>query len=162
VKYDKEGKLTKKGIVMVLVGVILMFVSLLGHAQQKGTFGLGFIIGNPTGISMKFWTKETDAVEVAVGWKKKETELHADYLWHNFELLPVENGRLPVFYGLGIGVKLKEDKDNEIGIRTIAGLEYLFPTVPFDFFLQIAPMLQLTPESKVKGEAALGFRFFFK
>ena len=146
----------------MLAGIMMMFVSLSGNAQQKGTFGLGFIIGDPTGISMKFWTKETDAVEIALGWKKKETELHADYLWHNFDLLPVKNGRLPVFYGVGIGVKLKEDEDNKIGIRTIVGLEYLFDAVPLDFFLQIAPVLQLTPESKVKGEAALGFRFFFK
>ena len=154
--------MAKKGIVIVLAGIMLMLVSLSGHAQQKGTFGLGFIIGDPTGISMKFWTKETNALEIALGWKKKETELHADYLWHNFDLLPVKNGRLPVFYGLGIETKLKEDEDNEIGIRTIAGLEYLFDAVPFDFFLEVAPVLQLTPESKVKGEAALGFRFFFK
>jgi len=154
--------LAKKGIIIVLTGITVMFVSLSGHAQQKGTFGLGFIIGNPTGISMKFWTKETDAVEVAVGWKKKETGLHLDYLWHNFDLLPVKNGRFPVFYGLGIGAKLKKDEDNEMGIRAIVGLEYLFSTVPLDFFLEIAPVLQLTPESKVKGEAALGFRFFFK
>ena len=154
--------MAKKGIVIVLAGVMLMLVSLSGNAQQKGTFGLGFIIGDPTGISMKFWTKETNALEIAAGWEKKETELHADYLWHNFDLLPVKNGRLPVFYGLGIEVKLKEDEDNEIGIRTIAGLEYLFDAVPLDFFLEVAPVLQLTPESKVKGEAALGFRFFFK
>ncbi len=154
--------MTKKGIIIVLTGIIVMFVSLSGHAQQRGTFGLGFIIGNPTGISMKFWTKETDAVEVAVGWKKKETELHADYLWHNFDLFSVKNGRFPVFYGLGIEAKLKEGQDNEIGIRAIVGLEYLFDAVPLDFFLQMAPVLQLTPESKVKGEAALGFRFFFK
>jgi len=147
---------------MVRTGIIVMFVSSSGHAQQKGTFGLGFIIGDPTGISMKFWTKETDALEIAAGWKEKEIEIHVDYLWHNFDLLPVKNGRLPVFYGLGIETKLKEDKDNEIGIRAIAGLEYLFDAVPLDFFLQIAPTLQLTPESKVKGEAALGFRFFFK
>jgi len=154
--------LTKKGIIIVLTGIIVIFASLSGHAQQRGTFGLGFIIGNPTGISMKFWTKETDAVEVAVGWKKKETELHADYLWHNFDLVRVKSGRLPVFYGLGIEAKLKEGEDNEIGIRAIAGLEYLFDAVPLDFFLEVAPVLQLTPESKVKGEAALGFRFFFK
>jgi len=154
--------LAKKGIIIVLTGIMVMFVSLSGHAKKKGTFGLGFIIGDPTGISMKFWTKETDAVEVAAGWEKKETELHLDYLWHNFDLLPVKNGRLPVFYGVGIGVKLKEGKDNEIGIRAIVGLEYLFDAVPLDFFLQIAPLLQLTPESKVKGEAALGFRFFLK
>ena len=146
----------------MLAGIVMMLVSLSGHAQQKGVFGLGFIIGNPTGIGMKFWTEETNAVEIALGWKKKETELHADYLWHDFDLLPVENGRLPVFYGVGIGLKLKEKEDDEIGIRTIAGLEYLFDTVPFDFFLEIAPMLQLTPESKVKVEVALGFRFFFK
>ena len=154
--------MAKKGIIIVLAGIMLMLVSLSGNAQQKGVFGLGFIIGDPTGISMKFWTKETNAMEIAAGWEKKETELHADYLWHNFDLLPVKNGRLPVFYGLGIEVKLKEDEDNEIGIRTIAGLEYLFDAVPLDFFLEIAPVLQLTPESKVKGEAALGFRFFFK
>ena len=154
--------MAKKGIIIMLAGIMLMFVGLSGHAQQRGTIGLGFIIGDPTGISMKFWTKETNAVEIAVGWKKKETELHADYLWHNFELLSVKNGRLPVFYGLGIEAKLKEDEDNEVGIRTIVGLEYLFDTVPFDFFLEVAPMLRLTPESKVEVEAALGFRFFFK
>ncbi|GAI42946.1 unnamed protein product, partial [marine sediment metagenome] len=45
--------MAKKGTIIVLTGIIVMFVSLSGHAQQKGTFGLGFIIGNPTGISMK-------------------------------------------------------------------------------------------------------------
>jgi hypothetical protein len=154
--------LAKKGIIIVLAGIMLMLVSSSGHAQQKGVFGLGPIIGDPTGISMKLWTKETNALEIAAGWKKKETQLHVDYLWHNFDLLPVKNGRLPVFYGVGLGATLKEGEDNEIGIRTIVGLEYLFDALPFDLFLEIAPVLQLTPESKVKVQAALGFRFFFK
>lgn len=77
----------------------------------------------------------------------------------------MDEGRLPVYYGIGGRIKLKNKEkgsdDDKIGIRVPVGLAYEFSSRKADIFLEIVPILDLAPKSRVTINAALGVRYYF-
>jgi hypothetical protein len=129
-----------------------------------GNFGLGIIVGEPTGISGKFFVSSTNAIQGAAAWSfSGDTDFHLqlDYLYHFESLIPVKNGKAPVFAGLGGRIKFRENQDNQVGIRIPVGVAYHFATAPFDIFVELAPILELAPDTEFNMEGALGGRFYF-
>jgi len=66
--------------------------------------GLGVIVGEPTGISGKLWLSGKTAIDGAVAWsfdKNAKLQVHGDFLIHKFDLIIVDKGRLPLYYGIG-------------------------------------------------------------
>ena len=130
-------------------------------AQDSG-FGLGIILGEPTGLSCKIWTTSTTAIDGAAAWSfadESALHLHADYIFHNFSLIDVEQGEVPIYFGLGGRVKLEDD--SKIGIRIPVGIEYFFEGAPLDLFLELVPILDLAPDTEFEFNGAIGIRYFF-
>jgi len=131
--------------------------------QDKG-FGLGVIVGEPTGVSAKYWMSSVTAIDAALAWSfvdQGALHIHADYLFHNFHLITFETrGTWPVYYGIGARLKFG-DEDTKLAIRIPVGAEYLFSDAPVDIFLEVVPMLELIPKTKFQFNAALGARYFF-
>ena len=142
---------------------------------QDNSFGLGIILGEPTGVSAKLWLSRRSAVDGAIAWSFVDTDhlhLHGDYLWHNYDIIGinVEKGKLPLYYGIGARIRFEsrpghiahstEDK-SRFGVRGVFGIDYIFATAPFDLFFEIAPIMDLVPSSDFSLSAALGFRYFF-
>lgn len=144
------------------------------QAQQDG-FGVGIIVGEPTGLSFKGWLSNTHAVDAALAWSFSENEslqFHANYLIHDFNLLrPTDfEGRVAVYYGLGGRIKLSEDDDNGrgrnrddtlVGIRIPLGVSYHFPRSPVDLFGEFVPVLDLAPDTEFDLNLAIGARLYF-
>lgn len=150
---------------------VLALALLLAGATfaQGGGTGLGVIVGEPTGLSAKFWTGGNTAVDVAAAWsvyKYTALHVHADLLFHNFSLLNVSPGALPAYIGIGGRMKLAgkadEDKDLRLGFRVPLGLEYLFDTVPIGLFIEVAPILDILPGTGFGINGAVGARWYFR
>ncbi|HKP97964.1 MAG TPA: hypothetical protein VJ385_19685 [Fibrobacteria bacterium] len=144
-----------------LVAAALLLGPLRSEANQSGEFGLGFIAGNPSGLSGKLWVGPDNALDFTAGFSivNDWIYLDADYVWHEWSLIPVKKGRLPLYYGPGVWTSISDEAS--IGIRGVVGLEYIFPTTPFDVFLEIAPGISVLPSTNVDVSAGLGMRFFF-
>lgn len=143
--------------------IVLLSVFFLSNinAQSKG-IGLGLIIGEPTGISFKYWTGSTTAFDAALAWSfidEGAFHIHGDYIFHNMRLISVPEGTLPFYYG--IGARIKTANDTKLGVRVPLGLAYLFSNAPVDIFLEIVPILDLTPKTDFSINAAIGARYFF-
>lgn len=139
---------------------LLLFISTI-NAQNKGA-GLGLIIGEPTGFSFKYWMSSTTAVDAALAWSFVDDgafHIHADYILHSFDLIRIPEGKMPFYYG--IGGRLKTSDDARLGVRVPLGLAYLFQKAPVDIFLEVVPILDLTPKTDFKINAAIGARYFF-
>lgn len=153
----------------ILISVVLtIFLSLslitITKAQQAGEgVGIGFMVGEPTGLSLKSWTGGNNAFDVGLAWslgRYDAVNIHADYLWHNYDLFnEVESGALPFYYGIGGRVILADD-DAVIGARIPVGLNYLFDDSPIGLFLEIAPIINLAPETDFDVDGGLGVRFY--
>jgi hypothetical protein len=64
--------------------VILMFVVLFfpcAVLAQDQDFGLGFMLGEPTGISFKKWTGSKTAIDGAVAWSFKRKTPSLFWYW---------------------------------------------------------------------------------
>jgi hypothetical protein len=150
---------------MIRPVVLMLLISLISlssvPAQDEG-FGLGVILGEPTGISWKAWTGSRSAVDGAVAWsfeKEAAIHLHGDLLWHNFGPVKADRGEFNLYYG--IGGRIKFEDDSKLGVRFPLGLGYLFDGAPMDFFIEIVPILDLGPKTDFSLNAAIGVRYFF-
>jgi len=149
-----------KKIKCTVILFIILFLS-VANAQSKG-IGLGLIVGEPTGISFKYWTGSTTAFDAALAWSFSDEgafHIHGDYIFHNFTLITIPEGKLPFYYG--IGARIKTANDTKLGVRVPLGLAYLFNSAPIDIFLEIVPILDLTPKTDFAINAALGARYYF-
>lgn len=145
-----------------LLASIIVISVLTGGAVAQGTFGLGIIVGEPTGVSGKLWTSERTAIDAAAAWSFSDESaltLVADYLLHNFDLIDVEKGQLPIYFG--VGGRVKFESESKVGIRIPVGLAYIFDGAPLDAFFEIAPLLDLIPDTDFTVNAAIGIRYFF-
>ncbi|MEJ2720747.1 MAG: hypothetical protein P8181_06345 [bacterium] len=141
---------------------MMVAMILAGSAAAQGTFGLGIVVGEPTGVSGKLWLSGRSAVDMAAAWSFRDEAaltLQADYLLHNFDLIDVEKGQLPVYFG--VGGRVKFENESKAGVRIPVGLAYIFEDVPLDAFFEIAPILDLVPDTDFAVNAAVGIRFFF-
>jgi len=146
-----------------IVLCLLMFAFILNtmKAQDKN-IGLGIIVGEPTGISFKYWTSSTTAFDAALAWSFIDGgafHIHADYIFHNFNLIRFSEGRLPFYYG--IGGRIKTADKTQVGVRVPLGLAFMFNNTPVDIFLEVVPILNLAPKTDFRINAALGARYFF-
>ncbi len=148
--------------------IILLIVSLAANvsAMERERFGIGVILGKPTGITGKYIIDSNNATVVGIGWETindKESYIYADYLFHFYDVIEVPKGKLPLYYGTGIRWVYRENKDNKLGFRIPFGLEYLFEDVSLGAFLELVPVLNVTQDTDlIDWEAGTGIRYFFR
>ena len=150
-----------KKILFIVMLFIATFICSLTFAQTKQV-GVGIIVGEPTGVSFKYWTSSTTAFDAALAWSFIDGgafHIHADYIFHNFNLIRISEGKLPFYYG--IGGRIKTSDKAQIGVRVPLGLTYIFNTAPVDIFLEVVPILDLAPKTDFRINAAIGARYFF-
>ena len=141
--------------------ICLIFIGLTTSlfAQRDG-LGVGIILGEPTGLSIKKWTGDKTAFDAAAAWSLQGggyIHVHADALVHSFAI-ETKKGELPLYIGLGARLLLADDP--AIGVRVPLGFAYHFSSAPFDFFLELAPILDLLPGTGFDINGALGLRYY--
>lgn len=129
----------------------------------ENRFGAGLMVGEPTGLTLKYWLNESWAVDGAIGQSfhhENGLQLHSDILWHKFGLLDVPNGRLAPYLGAGVRGKFESGED-EFGIRFPVGVAYMFDRRPIDVFFEVAPILNLTRTVRGDFNVVVGARYWF-
>lgn len=146
----------------VVIFILLTAFSSGNAAAQDSGFGLGIILGEPTGISFKNWIGSRTAIDGGVAWSfgnNDSLHLHADYLVHKFNLFKVKKGKLALYYG--IGGRVKTEEKSRVGIRIPVGINYIFGEAPLDIFLELAPVLDLAPSTEFGLTGSIGIRYYF-
>ncbi|MEJ2647970.1 MAG: DUF3996 domain-containing protein, partial [Sedimentisphaerales bacterium] len=134
---------------ITFIGLFLLIASSGASAQIRSDedFGLGLILGEPTGLSLKYWFDEERAVDGALAWSLSDDDafqMHADYLFHDYDLS--NSNEWPVYYGVGALLSFKHDEGKHhddhktvFGFRFPIGMSYLFENnEPFELFFEIA------------------------
>jgi hypothetical protein len=134
-------------------------------AEREKNFGLGFIIGEPTGLDGKLFLSNENALEFGTAWSlsgDNEFHLQGDYLFHRYGLFKMDTrDRMPLYFGVGATFVLVDRGDDVVGIRFPVGLSYIFADYPFDIFGAIVPILDVAPDTDFDLEGAIGARFWF-
>lgn len=158
---------------IVLGFVMILFVKPIA-AQDHG-FGLGLILGEPTGVSAKLWTSKVNAFDFALGVgvggdrikyqgiynDGSRVHFHMDYLWHSFNAIS-STERFPLYYGIGGRFNTGGGYDESIGVRGVLGIAWLPASTPIDLFIEVVPVFQITPLTGLGIDGAIGVRYFFQ
>ena len=157
-----KTKLWRTTVRTTAAAALVVLASVVPSAAQGGA-GLGIIVGEPTGVSGKAWMGGNMAIDAAAAWSfahEDALHIHGDVLAHAMDLFPVDRGALPLYYGIGGRLKIR-DEDTQFGLRVPLGLAYIFPSSRADMFVEVAPLLDLAPDTDVSVNAAAGVRYFF-
>jgi hypothetical protein len=152
----------RKIILLAALFVVLSAVST--KAQSK--FGLGLIIGEPTGVSGKYFLDKKSAIDGAFAWSFVNygaLNIHGDYLYHFDNVFTPE---VPVYVGIGGRVKFassdaNKSDDTRFGLRVPVGLAWMPPKTPIDLFVEIIPIMDIAPSTEFTLAAAAGIRYYF-
>ncbi len=156
----------------------ILFMMLLGSALvtaipaiAAGNFGLGFVLGDPSGITAKYFLGSDHAIAAGVGDAAGHgLYLNVDYLKHFRGLFPVPE--MTFYLGGGgafhhyhrdrhVRVWDDEDEENRLETRMPFGINYVFKPVPIEAFLELVPALEIVPDVDFRMRAGLGARYYF-
>jgi hypothetical protein len=161
-----------------LIGGVVLFLMIIlakpTEAQDRG-FGLGIVLGEPTGLSAKLWTSKINAFDFGLGLglggdrfkyhgdynEEGRVHFHMDYLWHSFNAIS-STERFPLYYGIGGRFNSGGGYDDSFGIRGVFGIAWFPHNTPIDVFLELVPVFQITPGTGFGIDAGLGIRYFFQ
>ncbi len=159
----------------VIISLVL-FLALVGINEvraQSRKFGLGVIVGEPTGLSAKLWLSRSNALAFGLGWSVEgyringfdsdygnvtRTHIHVDYLWHSFTAI---NSQFPLYYGIGGRINTGPQYSGTFAVRGVFGIEWLPRATPLDVFIEVVPILQLVNSTGFGIDAGIGARYFF-
>jgi hypothetical protein len=139
-----------------------------GRPVDKGTLGVGIILGEPVGICAKLYLKDDQAVQVAAGsdFLSGGLQIDADYVFHPWILQDRDTFVLPVYVGPGVRFIEYNDKPSHFagGLRGVIGMVFDFKSVPLDAFIEIAGVLEYGSGGHGAGiglNAGAGVRYYF-
>jgi hypothetical protein len=153
---------SKIAVALLMTAGLMLCAGTGGQAAypDRGTAGVGLILGDTTGASGKLWLSENRALDAGFGFSG-DFAAHAGHLWHAWNALPQPpSGRLGAYASLGGRIELKRG-DDEFGIRTMGGADYLMENYPWEFFAEIGPVIRMIPDTGVSFAGGLGARYLF-
>jgi len=139
--------------------ILLMFNSIT--LARSGIKGLGIVLGKPIGVSVKYWISEKRAIDGALAYSFEDDNyihIHINYLWHLGAIMDLEVDNILFYYG--VGPSLKFGKKSLVGARVPLGLEMLLGKKG-GIFLELVPVLLLTPKTDIDIHGGIGGRFYF-
>ncbi len=132
------------------------------HAQRDA-FGIGLMIGDPAGLSVKRWLSNTRALDAGAAWSvinDPGAQFHVDMLYHRSDLEGLRENRSYAYYGIGGRVRWSRDVAR-LGIRIPLGVTYLFPGAPLDAFFEVVPVFDVVPDTRLILNLSIGMRYYF-
>lgn len=116
---------------------------------DKGTFGVGVVLGEPTGLCAKLYLDDDTAIQGALGFNFYGTgiQVNAEYVLHPYIVQDRPAFVLPLYVGPGLRFiqydgGRGEDNHYAVGLRVVGGMLFDFKDVPLDVFLEVAGVVE--------------------
>lgn len=148
-------------------------------ANTPGPFGLGIVIGEPTGLSAKLWLDQKHALDFGLSFSFDDYLLiFSDYLFHfpgTFGSSSRFVTELTPYVGIGGVLAFANDRrlDRDrhffgrerdtlgLGVRVPVGIEWVPAKVPLGVFIELVPGIALAPATDAFFEGGIGVRYYF-
>lgn len=147
----------------IVAAIVFALFATASHAQDKG-LGLGLMLGEPTGITVKQWIDWDEAWVVGAGVSidgRDTFHMHVDYLIHHYDVLAPVGFDVPIYTGLGLRFSQDGRDGNIVGVRLPLGLDFFLSAARSDLFVEVAPVFDIAPDFEWSYNMSIGYRFFF-
>jgi hypothetical protein len=184
--------MTKRTRIVAILGSAIVCAGHAARATEVGysrQYGVGAVVGDPTGLSGKVWIGSTNAIDAGLGfygygfrggcfrdrdgraicdrrYGYGSTSFHVDYLWES--KLVEAKSKLQLDWHIGAGGRVFFLGDPcaydcwDLGARAPVGLDLTFNQPSFlEVFLEIAPVFYVVPSMFAAAEGGLGVRGYF-
>ena len=154
--------------------ILLMFThgSLFSQGPEDKSFGFGISLGYPMAGTVKYWANQRDALNLMVGSSYfGSPRFGLDYKRH-FRAFDIEFFQVYAGPGLILGVgntspeaedrQFHDIEESEVGVavRAIIGFTIIPQSIPFEFFMEMGPLVGVAPEVGAAFDFGIGFRFY--
>jgi hypothetical protein len=144
------------------------FIFLLSLPVQAVSrpFGLGIILGAPTGVAATYKLTQANALDFALGidFGDNDFHFHSTYLWHFRDAINIKNYSFGWYLGAGARIMSRDDgvegDELHLGPRGSAGLNFPLKNNQFDVFVEIALIVNIIGGG-ADGDGAIGGRYYF-
>jgi uncharacterized protein (DUF433 family) len=140
------------------------FLATSAAYAEQGEFDIGIAAISPNGFTAKYWTSDTTAFDIFGEWSFNSNEylMHADILVHDFNKIQLEDMRIAFYYGGGVRVKFADNSDDSlVGVRIPFGLDYFLNELPIEFYGELAPRVNVYPDTHFGMDVIVGIRYRF-
>jgi hypothetical protein len=160
-------------IILILAGCI--FNKSYGQSPEGKNFGFGLILGEPTGLTLKYWTQRNNAFVFDIGASYfGSPRISADYLWH-FDAFRSNIAKLYAGFGGVVGIGrgngfyytndhngfyYRSDNGLGLGVRGIFGVNVVPERTPIELFLEVGLLVGISPSFGSAGDVGIGIRFY--
>jgi hypothetical protein len=149
------------------------------RSTHEGSFGAGLILGEPTGLTVKYWLGSPGAIDGGLAYSFNSFFLiYSDYLYHfkgafgassefATELTPYVGGGAVLFVqttnqGHQDRSFFRSDQGSVgLALRIPVGIEWTPGRAPFGVFVEIAPGIGIVPATFGLLQGGIGARFYF-
>lgn len=161
------------------LAAIVAITTQSGNAQgpRGKEFGFGIILGDPLGLTGKYWVSNENAMVFDFGASYfGSPRIQFDYVWH----LDVFKSQIVKLYagpGLGLGfgrpgysVWYIDNRGRErwyyrdsglgVAVRVMVGVNIIPRATPLEIFLELGPNIGIVPGFGAALDAAVGIRFY--
>jgi hypothetical protein len=121
--------------------------------------GIGFIIGEPTGLTTKLKTSERNSLKFSAAWSL------GNYFHFHSDLLHITHHKgtgymkfLRFYTGFGGRILLKKRDNPHLGIRIPFGI--IYKASAMEPFFEIVPVMEIFPKTILDFDLAIGFHFY--
>ena len=143
-------------------GFVLLLVLLCsGSASAQRRFGLGAVVGQPSGFSAKYWLDGRNSLDGILGidlGRHGGMLVNVDWVHHWADLTPVSQGKF--LLGAGAGMYIGAGDKFGLGARVKGLADYVFAPAPVNIFLEVAPTV-IFDDPGIGMQGGLGVRWFF-
>jgi hypothetical protein len=124
--------------------------------RQPGALGLGFQVGRPGGLAVKWYRPAPIAYDAVL-----KTDVHKVAVVHLHRLWEQPLPDSPLHFYLGPGLVGGADRlGHRLGLSTEAGLN--FYAERFEVFLHLTPTLRFLPTNRVTLDGNVGLRYYLR
>src|SRR5579885_2432683 len=145
--------------------------------EGSGVFGLGLVLGEPTGLSANYWIRNDRSIDGELSFSFNNFFLiQSDYLFHFHGLFGTRESftqHLEPYLGIGGALFFNTASSRTsstyftdhgsvgFGVRIPFGAEWMIPSSPFGVFAELVPGLGLIPATFGFLQGGIGARFYF-
>lgn len=137
------------------------------YGPEEKRLGLGFYLGEPLGITAKYYLAEVVSIQGVGSWSffDEGLTLMSDFLFDVYDLASnQQNYAMPVYVGLGGKFVIQNQNANDdstFGLHVPIGLAWQSLNTPLEIAFEVAPGLDLSPKAKFDVNGGIILRYYF-